>query len=174
MGGMKMPKFHGPHFGGGVKGDVDAEMPDAHIDGGGKIDLDAGVDVETPDVTAKVDGPDVDVSAGIDADVSGDVDFKGGVGVELKRDRSHSHSDSDDDKEKKKKDKKSKGSFNFGMKMPKFHGPHFGGRAKGEVDAEMPDAHIDGGGKIDLDAGVDVETPDVTAKVDVPDVDVSA
>jgi len=47
---MKMPKFHGPHFGGGAKGDVDVEIPDAHIDGGGKIDLDAGVDVETPDV----------------------------------------------------------------------------------------------------------------------------
>merc|ERR1712227_753892 len=135
----KMPKFHGPHFGGGAKGDIDVEMPDASIDGGakvgldggihggGKIDLDAGIDVNTPDLTVKADAPDVDVSAGIGGDVDLDVDAKTG---------------------------KPKGGLKFGMKMPKLHGPHFGGKGDANLDGGAKldvDANIEGGGKIDID-----------------------
>merc|ERR1712000_288442 len=131
----------------------------------GKLDVDPGVEVEKPHITAKIDSPDAKVSADVlDADVK--VGGGAGVDIDLGRDRSGSHSSSDDekDKEKKKKDKKSKG-FGFGVKMPKFHGPSFGGGAKGDVDIETPDAHIDGGAKLDVDAGVEVEKPVVTAKI---------
>merc|ERR1712226_1259369 len=143
--GMKMPSLHGPKFGGKAKGDVDVEMPDAHLGGDGKIDM----DIEGPDIKADIDGPDVDVSANIkgpDADISGEADIKG----------------------------KKKG---FGFKMPSFHGPKFHGpkgKVKGDVDVDMPEGHLHGDGKIDLDGGVDVEGPDIKADIDGPDLDVCA
>merc|ERR1719427_676860 len=121
---MKMPKFHGPSFGGGVK--ADADLPDANIDAGGNVDLDAAIDVKAPSADINVGGPDVDLSAG------------GGVDVDVDK-------------------PKAGGGFKFGMKMPKFHGPSFGGGVK--ADADLPDANIDAGVKVDLDADVDVKAP---------------
>merc|ERR1712226_311754 len=150
--GINLPSIHGPNFGGKVKGDVDAEMPDANLHGDAKVDLDAGIDVDSPDVKADIKGPDMDVSADLETP-DADLDSKG---------------------------KKGKG-FGFNWKFPKFHGPHFGGK-KGDINVEVPDAHIDGGGKIEGDADIDVDipkgnisTPDVDAsvKVDTPDADIS-
>merc|ERR1712013_828600 len=112
-----MPKFHGPSFGGGIK--ADADLPDADIDAGAKVNLDGGVDVKAPDVSAEVDAPDVDVSAKVDAP---DIDLSAGGDVDVG---------------------KPKGGFKFGLKMPKFHGPSFGGGIK--ADADLPDADIDAG-----------------------------
>merc|ERR1712013_936031 len=153
--GLKMPKFHGPSFGGGIK--ANADLPDADIDAGAKVDLDGGVDVKTPDASAEVDVPDVDVSAKVDAP---DVDLSAGAGGDIDL-----SAGGDVDVEKPK------GGFKFGFKMPKLSGPSFSGGVKGGVKGDLD---VDAGAKADLDGGVDVKTPDVSAKVDAPDVEVSA
>merc|ERR1712019_79238 len=75
-----------------------------------------------------------------------------------------------DDKKKKKKKKDKKGGFGFSMKMPKFHGPNFGGGAKGDVNLDGPDANLDIDGKAKLDADI----PDADVKRKSPDMDVGA
>merc|ERR1712019_113271 len=75
-----------------------------------------------------------------------------------------------DDKKKKKKKKDKKGGFGFSMKMPKFHGPNFGGGAKGDVNLDGPDANLDIDGKAKLDADI----PDADVKLKSPDMDVGA
>merc|ERR1712121_323957 len=182
--GLKMPKFHGTNFGGSGKAKGGIDGPDLDVDGKAKLDIGGGVDVDAPDAKAKVELPDADVKAGFggslpDADVnlkgpdadlnlpkggvSGDVDVKGpdvgggiggGIGFGIGgRKGSHSDSDDDDDKKKKKKDK-SGGGFGFGLKMPKFHGPNFGGSGKAKGGIDGPDLDVDGKAKLDIEVAL--------------------
>merc|ERR1712176_1719050 len=92
--GFNMPKIHGPNFGGGAKGGIDAKGPSGDLDIDGKAKLGA----EVPDVDANMKKPDLDanVSAGGDVKLpsgggdvklpSGDVNVKGpDADVDVKR-----------------------------------------------------------------------------------------
>merc|ERR1712076_254698 len=125
-------------------------MPDAHLHGDGKIDLDGGVNVEGPDMKADIDGPDVDVSANIDGP-DADVDLKG-----------------------------KKGFGGFGLKMPSFHlGGGAKGDVDAEMpDAHLHGdgkIDLDGGVNVegpDMKADIDGPDVDVSANCEGPDADV--
>jgi len=195
--GIKRPKFHGPSFGGSGKEDVEVDTPSANIDETGKIDISSGIDVNTPELSGEFDTPAVDIKAGGDVElpdanlnvdgpnlnvkedvqlpegsVSGDIninppDVSGGIdfGIDGRR-GSHSSGDGDE-KEKKKKSKKHKGGFSF--KLPKFHGPNFGGSRKGDIHVETPEENINGTTNVAISGEIDPNTPDFKAQLDAPE-----
>ena len=129
---MKMPKFHGPNFGGKGKADVDVPEGDAKAS---LPDVDVDIKTKSPDVNVDVEAKSPDV----------DVDLKG--------------SGSLDGSLSGPEGKKPKGGFKFGIKMPKFHGPKFGGKVKGpKVDESL--------------SGSDVEIKAPKVEASGPDVDV--
>merc|ERR1712048_1279006 len=169
-----MGNIDGPDANLDIDGKANADIPDADV----KIkspDMDIGadadvklpdVDVKSPDVDVDVKSPDADINLP-KGDASAGLDFglKGRKGSHS----STSSSDSDDGgKKKKKKDKK--GSFGFGIKMPKLHGPSFGGGAKDDVNLDGPDTNLDIDGKAKLDADI----PNADATLSTPDVGVNA
>ena len=55
-----MPKFRGPSFGGGVKGNVDIDSPEPNLD----IDRKGEIDVDAPKIKGSISKSDLDSSTG--------------------------------------------------------------------------------------------------------------